>query len=77
MATGNIESWGGKISEIGPLYPFVGSELALFLVGMVLWIVWHILQVRTENRAYEDEITRFGDKETLQKILDAEDPYAP
>ncbi len=77
MATGNIENWGGNIAEIGPLYPFVGSELALFLVGMVLWIVWHILQVRTENRVYEDEIKRFGTKETLQKILDAEDPYAP
>lgn len=77
MTTGNIASWGGNISEIGPLYPFVGSEVLLFLVGMALWIIWHVLQVRTERSSYEDEIQRFGDKETLRKILDAEDPYSP
>ena len=77
MTTGNVESWGGNISEIGPLYPFVGAEVLLFVVGMALWIVWHVLQIRTETQSYEDEIQRFGDKETLQKILDAEDPYAP
>ena len=77
MATGNIDSWGGNISEIGPLYPFVGSEFALFIVAMVLWIVWHIVQARAETKGYEDEIARFGNKENLQKILDAEDPYTP
>ena len=44
---------------------------------MALWIIWHVLQVRTERSSYEDEIQRFGDKETLRKILDAEDPYSP
>ncbi len=77
MATGNVESWGGNISEIGPLYPFVGLEGAMVVVGVALWILWHVKQVRTENSNYEDEINRFGDDETLRKILDAEDPYAP
>jgi hypothetical protein len=77
MNTGNIESWGGNISEIGPLYPFVGSEVPLFIVGMALWIIWHVLLIRTETSSYENEIQRFGDKETLRKILDSEDPYAP
>ncbi len=77
MATGNVESWGGNISEIGPLYPFVGLEGLMVVVGVALWILWHVVQVRTENATYEDEINRFGDDETLRKILDAEDPYAP
>lgn len=75
--TGNIESWGGNISEIGPLYPFVGLEGLMVVVGVALWIVWHVVQVRTENATYEDEIHRFGDDVRLRKILDAEDPYAP
>ena len=49
----------------------------MVVVGVALWILWHVAQVRTENATYEDEINRFGDDETLRKILDAEDPYAP
>ena len=49
----------------------------MVVVGVALWILWHVKQVRTENSNYEDEINRFGDDETLRKILDAEDPYAP
>ena len=77
MATGNVTSWAGNISEIGPLYPFVGLEGLMFVVGVALWILWHVKQIRAENATYEDEINRFGDQETLSKILDAEDPYAP
>ena len=33
MSTGNVESWSGNMAEIGPLYPFVGAEFALFVVG--------------------------------------------
>lgn len=77
MATGNVTSWAGNISEIGPLYPFVGLEGLMFVVGVALWILWHVKQIRAENATYEDEINRFGDEETLSKILDAEDPYAP
>ncbi len=37
-------------SEIGPLYPFVGAEWLFLVVGVVLWIGWHVLQIRMENR---------------------------
>jgi hypothetical protein len=37
-------------SEIGPLYPFVGAEWLFVVVGVVLWIGWHVLQIRLENR---------------------------
>ncbi len=37
-------------SEIGPLYPFVGAEWFFVVVGVVLWIGWHVLQIRMENR---------------------------
>jgi hypothetical protein len=37
-------------SEIGPLYPFVGAEWLFLAVGVVAWIVWHVLQIRMENR---------------------------
>jgi hypothetical protein len=49
MQTGTIQTWTGNPLEIGPLYPFVGSEWLLFALCVGLWTVW---QVRSENAEY-------------------------
>jgi len=72
MSTGNFESWEGEITEIGAIYPFVGSEFILWLIGIGLWILWHVLQCRAENKQYEDELKKFGDSDTIKKLLDVE-----
>lgn len=77
MATGNVESWAGTISDIGPIYPFVGAEVLLWIIGMALWIIWHIAQSRMENSQYEEEKRRFGNKDALRKIVSQEDPDNP
>jgi hypothetical protein len=64
MATGNITSFAGDISEIGALYPFVGSETLLWLVGLALWIAWIVVQARMEKREYEEEIEKYSGEET-------------
>ena len=56
MATGNVETWTGAITDIGAIYPFVGSEMALFVIGVALWIAWFVLQARMEDREYQDEL---------------------
>ncbi len=76
-STGQFTDWTGNISDIGPLYPFVGGEVWFFLIGLALWIVWHIIQTGIENKTYADEIKRFGDKNTLKKIIQREDPRRP
>jgi len=58
MTTANFENWAGNISEIGPIYPFVGSEVLLLIVGVVTWIGWHIWQSIIETRTYEEEKQR-------------------
>ena len=75
MAT--VTSWSGTIADIGPIYPMVGSEGILFIIGLVSWIAWHIVQAKRENRTYEEELKRFGDAETLKKMVGAEDPRNP
>ncbi len=42
--------------DIGPMYPFVGAEVALVIVGFFLWLAWHFVQARAETR--EDEAAR-------------------
>ena len=56
MATGNVETWTGAITDIGAIYPFVGSEMALVVIGVALWIAWFVLQARMEDREYQDEL---------------------
>ena len=72
MSTGMIESWGGNIAEMGPMYPFVGAEVLLTVVGLAFWIVFHIMQTRAETRIYEEELRRFGNADGLRSALDLE-----
>ncbi len=51
-----IDSWAGNIADIGPIYPFVGSEFLLCVIGFAAWIAWFVLQARMENREYEQEM---------------------
>ena len=75
MAT--ITSWTGNIADIGPIYPWVGAEGVLFIIGLATWIVWHIIQIKMENKTYEEEISRFGGTESLKKMIGREDPRNP
>ena len=77
MSTGSFENWAGTITDIGPIYPFVGSEMFWFILALVFWIWWHIVQTKRENRTYADEVKRFGDPETLRKIVSQESPENP
>ena len=71
MAT--VTSWTGNIADIGPIYPMVGAEGLLFIIGLALWILWHIIQTRQESKTYEDEIKQFGSD--LKSMIDkANDP---
>ena len=75
MAT--VESWGGTIADIGPIYPMVGSEGLLVIIVVVLWIVWHVVQAKRENRDYEDQIRKYGGPESLKRLIAEEDPKNP
>lgn len=77
MATGNIENWAGTITDIGPMYPFVGTEMLWFILGLVFWIWWHIVQTKRENKTYAEEVKRYGDAASLKKIVDGETPENP
>jgi hypothetical protein len=68
MSTG-IESWNMNLLEIGPMYPFPGTEFLWVLLGLATWIIWHIMQFRAENRTYAEEEKKFSDKVELQRAM--------
>lgn len=74
MSTGNFANWDGDLTLIGPLYPFVGSEMFLVIIAVIFWVVWHILQIRAENKQLEDEARLLRQGNNLQKAVEAEQP---
>lgn len=77
MSTGNFENWTGTITDIGAIYPFVGSEFLLFIIGMAFWIGWHIWETKNENKTYDEEVKKFGSAETLKKLVGEESAENP
>ncbi len=76
-STGSFENFAGTITDIGPLYPFVGSEMFMFILGVVFWIWWHVVQTKRENKLYEEEVKRYGSTDALTKIVNGETPENP
>ena len=48
MSTTEVTSWAVDLSTLGPIYPFVGTEMLWFVLGLVFWIGWTILTIRVE-----------------------------
>jgi len=49
----------------------------MVILGVVFWIWWHIVQSKRENKAYEEEVKRYRDGETLTKIVNSESAQDP
>jgi hypothetical protein len=72
MNTGMVNNWDGNLIDIGPIYPFVGWEVLMVVLGFIFWIGWHYLQMRAENEQLDQEARRLRQSGDLQKLLQAE-----
>ncbi len=74
MQTGLIENWTGNPLDIGPMYPFVGMEMALFVVCAALAIVYTVWQLKFESRTYDEEAAALAAPSDLQDAIVAGAP---
>ena len=54
MAT--VTNWVDHLSAAevqGAIYPYVGTEGILVIVGLVIWIGWHVLTNNSESNELE------------------------
>lgn len=70
MSTTAVETWGADISLIGAIYPFVGSEFILWIVGLAFWLGFHVWQMRHEAVELESDAKAASHPETLRKALE-------
>ena len=72
MTTGNFANWDGNMTELGPLYPFVGWEMAMVIILLVCWVVWHIWQIKMENALHDEHARHLRQGDNLNKAVMSE-----
>jgi hypothetical protein len=69
MATTMVDSWAVDLATLGPIYPWVGTEVVLWVIGMALWIGWHVWQGRFESRTYGAELQRLNSPDKIERAM--------
>lgn len=73
MSTTIVETWAGAdLAQLGPIYPMVGSEVVLFLLGLAFWIGFHILQIKIEGKEMAEDDKAARTPERLQRVFSDE-----
>jgi hypothetical protein len=67
-----ISTWSGTVTDIGPLYPFVGSEMLMVAIVAAAWIAWHVAQIRAESREFKEDEARLRQQSQMNRALDRE-----
>ena len=71
MATGLVDNWL-NVDTFGPVYPFVGTEVMLSIVGIAFWVIWHIWQIKKEGAEFDKDLENIKSQGGPGKILDEE-----
>jgi len=48
MSTNGMTSWAVDLADVTAIYPFQGSEVLMYIIGLAFWIIWHVIQMRQE-----------------------------
>lgn len=72
METGPITTWAVDLADITVIYPFVGWEMVMTVIAVVLWIGWHVWQLKFENQTYKEDIEKHATSENLRKATSGE-----
>lgn len=71
MATGMVDNWV-NVDAFGPIYPFVGTEGLLTILGLAFWIIWHIWQIKEESAEFNKDLENINKRGGVGNILDNE-----
>jgi len=73
MSTTAVETWvGADLSQVGPIYPGLGTEMILFIIGLVFWLGFHVLQFRIEKKELAADEAAAHDAARLSRVFKEE-----
>ena len=73
LTTTIVETWSGAdLSALGPIYPMVGSEGLLVIIGLIFWLGFHFLQSGIEKKAMDADEEAARSPERLTRVFEAE-----
>ncbi len=70
MSTTPVDTWAVDLANVTLIYPGVGFEVAMTVFAVILWLGWHVWQVKFENQTYEQEIKDHGTEEQMRDAID-------
>ena len=56
MSTNGMTSWAVDLKDVAAIYPFQGSEFLFYIIGLLFWLGWHLMQLRNEAAELEREV---------------------
>ncbi len=71
MSTGLVDNWL-NIDTFGAIYPFVGTEGLLTILGLVFWFGWHVWQHQKESAEFKGDIENINKQGGAGQVLDKE-----
>lgn len=70
LSTTIVETWAGTdISTLGPIYPMVGSEFILYIIGLIFWLGFHFRQAGIEKKEMEADEAAARNPERLNRVF--------
>ena len=60
MSMTDMGNWAVDLKDVGAIYPMQGLEVAMAVIGIVLWLGWHVWQIKHENATLTDEVAKYG-----------------
>jgi hypothetical protein len=69
MSTIGYDSWAVDLADVGPVYPFQGSEVIMVVIGVVFWLGWHVIQYQRE-KVHLEKARKMGDPDQIARALE-------
>ncbi len=63
-------TWAVDLADVGAVYPWLGYEVIMVVVAILAWLTWHYVQIRDENRDYDEDVRLYGNKESVKKAIE-------
>ncbi len=65
-----METLAVDLADVGAIYPWQGAEGIMVLVAVVLWLAWHVWQLKAENKEFSDDMAKYGTADKIRQALD-------